>query len=174
MNIIARLEYELAYYNSSIHRLNHYTTLTPRRVKAKVLDCGRVVSSNSSCSLNIHFRIYTLKKVLKPPLVLLFPSPPVPVTILWWVYGTHLLQSVSLLCFIIFFSFLAKSRYLLLFSLLFNFTLWSAEKAKQVHFFFFLLGRGFNNWPQGISLKVNENNVTGVRNRLICPRSSAL
>ena len=26
MNIIARLEYELAYYDSAVHRFNHYTT----------------------------------------------------------------------------------------------------------------------------------------------------
>ena len=29
VNIIARLENELAYYNSAIHRFNHYTTRTP-------------------------------------------------------------------------------------------------------------------------------------------------
>ena len=29
MNVIARLEYEFAYYNSAIHRFNHYTTRTP-------------------------------------------------------------------------------------------------------------------------------------------------
>ena len=32
MNVIARLEYELAYYDSAVHRFNHYTTRTPRRV----------------------------------------------------------------------------------------------------------------------------------------------
>ena len=29
MNVIARLEYELAYYDSAVHRFNHYTTWTP-------------------------------------------------------------------------------------------------------------------------------------------------
>ena len=29
MNIIARLEYELAYYDSAVHCFNHYTTRTP-------------------------------------------------------------------------------------------------------------------------------------------------
>ena len=29
MNIIAWLEYELAYYDSAVHRFNHYTTRTP-------------------------------------------------------------------------------------------------------------------------------------------------
>ena len=28
---IARLEYELAYYDSEVHRVNHYTTRTPPR-----------------------------------------------------------------------------------------------------------------------------------------------
>ena len=29
MNVIARVEYELAYYDSAVHRFNHYTTRTP-------------------------------------------------------------------------------------------------------------------------------------------------
>ena len=29
MNVIARLDYELAYYDSAVHRFNHYTTRTP-------------------------------------------------------------------------------------------------------------------------------------------------
>ena len=29
MNVIARLEYELAYYDSAVHHFNHYTTRTP-------------------------------------------------------------------------------------------------------------------------------------------------
>ena len=29
MNVIGRLEYELAYYDSAVHRFNHYTTRTP-------------------------------------------------------------------------------------------------------------------------------------------------
>ena len=32
MNVIARLEYELAYYDSAVHRFNHYTTRTPHKV----------------------------------------------------------------------------------------------------------------------------------------------
>ena len=31
VNVIARLEYELAYYDSAVHRFNHYTTRTPPR-----------------------------------------------------------------------------------------------------------------------------------------------
>ena len=30
MNVIARLEYELGYYDSAVHRFNHYTTRTPQ------------------------------------------------------------------------------------------------------------------------------------------------
>ena len=29
VNVIARLEFELAYYDSAVHRFNHYTTKTP-------------------------------------------------------------------------------------------------------------------------------------------------
>ena len=29
VNVIARLEYELAYYDSAVNRFNHYTTRTP-------------------------------------------------------------------------------------------------------------------------------------------------
>ena len=29
VNVIARLEYELEYYDSAVHRFNHYTTRTP-------------------------------------------------------------------------------------------------------------------------------------------------
>ena len=29
VNVIARLEYELAYYDSAVHHFNHYTTRTP-------------------------------------------------------------------------------------------------------------------------------------------------
>ena len=31
VNVIARLEYELTYYDSAVHRFNHYTTRTPPR-----------------------------------------------------------------------------------------------------------------------------------------------
>ena len=38
MNVIARLEYELAYYDSAVYRFNHYTTRTPHpRGKKEVL-----------------------------------------------------------------------------------------------------------------------------------------
>ena len=40
MNIIARLEYELAYYDSIVNRFNHYTTRTPPKyVWLNTVDC---------------------------------------------------------------------------------------------------------------------------------------
>ena len=33
VNVIARLEYKLAYYDSAVHRFNHYATRTPPRSK---------------------------------------------------------------------------------------------------------------------------------------------
>ena len=33
MNVIARLEYELVYYDSAVHRFNHYTTRTPLSIR---------------------------------------------------------------------------------------------------------------------------------------------
>ena len=37
MNVIARLEYELAYYDSAVHRFNHYTMIcSKRRIDAEM------------------------------------------------------------------------------------------------------------------------------------------
>ena len=36
MNVIARLEYELAYYDSAVHRFNHYTTRTPQKSNTRL------------------------------------------------------------------------------------------------------------------------------------------
>ena len=35
VNVIARLEYELAYYDSAVNRFNHYTTRTPPKTAVK-------------------------------------------------------------------------------------------------------------------------------------------
>ena len=32
MNVLVRLEYELAYYDSAVHRFNHYTTRTHQSI----------------------------------------------------------------------------------------------------------------------------------------------
>ena len=37
MNVIARLEYELAYYDSAVHRFNHYTRTPPSSVEGEEL-----------------------------------------------------------------------------------------------------------------------------------------
>ena len=37
VNVIVRLEYELAYYHSAVHRFNHYTTRTPPRTLFSIL-----------------------------------------------------------------------------------------------------------------------------------------
>ena len=36
VNVIARLEYKLAYYDSAVHRFNHYTTRTTLQVLMKI------------------------------------------------------------------------------------------------------------------------------------------
>ena len=47
MNVIARLEYELAYYDSTLHRLNHYTTRTPAAQKDERTRCLKCHMTNS-------------------------------------------------------------------------------------------------------------------------------
>ena len=54
MNVRARLEYELAYYDSAVHRFNHYTTRTPPEFLL-VLSAGL-----RTCRLHIFF--YTQPK----------------------------------------------------------------------------------------------------------------
>ena len=35
MKVITRLEFELAYFDSAVHRFNHYTTRTPKRERER-------------------------------------------------------------------------------------------------------------------------------------------
>ena len=78
-------------------------------------------------------------------LVLWFLSLPAPLPILWKLFRAHQLQLVSLSpsCSMIFFCSLARSWYLSLFLLSFDFTQWSVGKAKfsirQVLLFCWLL-----------------------------------
>ena len=76
------------------------------------------------------------------PLVRLFPSPPVPLSILCWLYRAHQLQLVSpsLSCSKVI-NFLTRSRYLSFFSSSFRYILWSAGTAKSTirQVLFFLL-----------------------------------
>ena len=94
MNIIARLEYELAYYDSAVLRFNYYTTRTPPKVggvrwktykwkivkyiKVKSIKCSFIVHQffptliSPVISTNIHYYLNNtfhefkaLKKVIK-------------------------------------------------------------------------------------------------------------
>ena len=81
----------------------------------------------------------------------LISSPPVPVPVFWWLYRARQVQvaSLSLLCSIIYFSSQARSMYLSLFSLSFNFTLWSAWTAKVLFFCCWQSqGRFYLNFPE--------------------------
>ena len=95
VNVIARLEYELAYYDSAVHGFNHYTKTTPpfynrtfisllllsyqtiqttrccpRCVFVKALDCGIVVSKFVLQShYYVHFQTNTLGKDMNPLIV---------------------------------------------------------------------------------------------------------
>ena len=81
------------------------------------------------------------------PLIFLFQSRPVPLSILWWLYRVRQPQliSPSLSCSIVclFLNSLTRSRNLSLFTLSFGFSLWSARTAKftiqQVLFFLFII-----------------------------------
>ena len=41
VNVIVRLEYELAYYDFAVHRFNHYTTRTPFNSLGTLSDINR-------------------------------------------------------------------------------------------------------------------------------------
>ena len=43
VNVIVRLEYELAYYHSAVHRFNHYTMWTPPQLKRYLLNIYKVL-----------------------------------------------------------------------------------------------------------------------------------
>ena len=83
----------------------------------------------------------------------LFPSPPDPLSILCWLYRTHQLQLVSPLhwCFIVFFSSLARFRYLSLFRFLSAVVSWNGQVDYLAGSLFLLLtitrsGRLFKIW----------------------------
>ena len=65
--IIARLEYEFAYYNSGVKRFNPYTTRTLPSYFHLYLDCEIVVSDfKLQLCYYAYFRTNTLKKDLNP------------------------------------------------------------------------------------------------------------
>ena len=48
MNVIVRLEYELAYYDSAVHRFNHYATRTPTLTDTENISNRQTVNPLSS------------------------------------------------------------------------------------------------------------------------------
>ena len=97
--------------------------------------------SKSPGLLSVFWPISTMIEFELSSLVLLFPCPPVPVRILSWLYRTFQTQLVlSLSSSLVFFSSLARFKYISLFSLSFSLTLWSAGTAKsticRLSFFF--------------------------------------
>ena len=67
MNVLARLEYELAYYDSAVHRFNHYTTKTPPHGFEVWSPCP-VRTTITTGPLYIYIYIYTREGVAPPPL----------------------------------------------------------------------------------------------------------
>ena len=71
VNVIARLEYELAYYDSAVHRFNHYTTRTPHLQRAnEVNDVKRHEQKNIKkkavqTKLNLYIKKYMKKEILQ-------------------------------------------------------------------------------------------------------------
>ena len=47
VNVIARLEYELAYYDFAVHRFNHYTTRIPPKPNRKTPFVFIIVERNA-------------------------------------------------------------------------------------------------------------------------------
>ena len=97
--------------------LCHYYFCTPLRVFHTSVSWWfftgiwmTVILFRSPGVFSVFWPISTMLYFLEVLLVLLFPSPPVPVPILWWLYQVHQLQllSPSLSCSIVFFQFSSK------------------------------------------------------------------
>ena len=62
MNVIARLEYELVYYDSAVHRFNHYTTRTsPSKSLSKM---GGYMCSKEFVQPSISHEPWSMEEVL--------------------------------------------------------------------------------------------------------------
>ena len=61
MNVIARLEHELVYYDSAVHRFNHYTTRTPPLIFLFRVKCFQVFLFNIS---NSFFEVFISNRIL--------------------------------------------------------------------------------------------------------------
>ena len=70
VNVIARLEYELAYYDSAVHRFNHYTTRTPIHVWGRELILLPWIDFKLNFfQVQVNSQIFALKLVLKTQLL---------------------------------------------------------------------------------------------------------
>ena len=155
MNVIARLEYELAYYDSAVHRFNHYTTRTPvdmmtwwwwwwcqehQRQLVMTITFMSFTGVGVSASLRrsgglfiVFWPILTILLFGCSRLVLLFLTLPAALPDFWGSLQVHQLQLVSLSpswATAKFFSSLARFKYLSIFSFYLIFNLWSTEPAK--------------------------------------------
>ena len=65
MNVIARLEYELAYYDFAVHRFNHYTTRTPLDRDGKQVETLNDIIKNDGWSARF-YSILTFVSYLTP------------------------------------------------------------------------------------------------------------
>ena len=59
-----RLEYELAYYDSAVHRFNQYTTRTPPIIECRYLPCSSHVTLFRCISLWLYRGILTLSHIV--------------------------------------------------------------------------------------------------------------
>ena len=70
VNVIAQLEYELAYYDSAVHLFNHYTTKTPPRnteVNIFIYDemsKGVKINTRKSRKINRKYKITSIEYIL--------------------------------------------------------------------------------------------------------------
>ena len=102
MNVIARLEY----YDSAVHRFNHYTTRTSPififfflsgevflvwRLKYWI-SATKWISSNSSCAITFNFGPIPLRKVLDPWYSSSELSSTTVVLLLWWLWLKYIMK----------------------------------------------------------------------------------
>ena len=59
MNVIVLLEFELAYYDSTVHHFNHYTTRIPQFINWIHLHCFHLFSPNASFKADFIFSYYS-------------------------------------------------------------------------------------------------------------------
>ena len=157
MNVIARLEYELAYYDSAVHRFNHYTTRTPPQ------EFVRVIFLNKCWVMDIpfvgmvkfkflaHFPVYHLAHPVVSSLVLLLRQ--------FAAFAYHMIDGIIIIIIIIIIPFLRVLHV--------SVSLWSLSlrDSKSPQVFRTLLG---------ILAYLNNAAVGMVSILLLIPKSSSL